>query len=245
MTSDLIIGIIPARYESTRLPGKLLADIGGKSLIRRVYEQTLKSKLLTQVLVATDDKRIYDAVFGFGGEAVMTSKKHKSGTDRIVEAVKGINCDIVVNIQGDEPFIDPTDIDRAVQPLVKRKKLNVATLAVRIKELQELRDPHAVKVILDAKENAIYFSRGVIPFSEKPDVKKNKYYKHIGLYAYRKDFLKKFAKTKQSELEKVEKLEQLRILSMGEKIRVTITKKDSIGIDTKADLARARKLVKG
>ena len=221
MTSDLkIIGVIPARYESTRLEGKPLLDIGGKSLIRRVYEQTLKSKLLTQVIVATDDRRIYDEVFGFGGEAVMTSKKHKSGTDRIVEAVRDIKCDVVVNIQGDEPFIDPRDIDKAVQPLARDKKLNVSTLAVRIKELKELKDINAVKVIFDKNADAIYFSRGVLPYSDSPDVKKYKYYKHVGLYAYRKDFVMKFAKTKQSELEKIEKLEQLRILEMGEKIKV-------------------------
>lgn len=239
-----IVGVIPARYESTRLPGKPLLDIGGKSLVRRVYEQTLKSKLLTQVVVATDDKRIYDAVFSFGGEAVMTSKRHKSGTDRIVEAIRDIKCDIVVNIQGDEPFIDPQDIDKAVKPLVRDKKLNVSTLAVRMKESMELKDANAVKVIFDKNSNAIYFSRGVIPYSKAPEVKKYKYYKHIGLYAYRMDFLKKFAKAKQSELERIEKLEQLRILDMGEKIKVVVTKNDSIGVDTKADLAKARKLAK-
>jgi 3-deoxy-manno-octulosonate cytidylyltransferase (CMP-KDO synthetase) len=227
-----------------RLPGKPLLDIGGKSLIRRVYEQTLKSKLLTQVVVATDDKRIYDAVFGFGGEAIMTSKRHKSGTDRIVEAIKDIKCDIIANIQGDEPFIDARDIDKALQPLVKNKKLNVSTLAVRIKDIKELKDTNAVKVIFDRNSDAIYFSRGIIPYSGSPDVKKDKYYKHIGLYAYRRDFVVKFNKTRQSEVEKIEKLEQLRILEMGEKIKVVITKNDSIGVDTRADLSKARKLAK-
>lgn len=239
-----IIGVIPARYDSTRLPGKPLLDIGGKMLIRRVYEQTLKSKLLTQVVIATDDRRIYDAVFEFGGEAVMTSKKHRSGTDRIVEAIKDIKCDIVVNIQGDEPFIDPRDIDLIIKPLIRNKKTNVATPAVRIKDIKVLKDTHSVKVIFDDNYDAIYFSRGIIPYSESPDVKKNKYYKHIGLYAYRKNFVVKFSKTKQSELEKIEKLEQLRILQMGEKIKVVITKNDSIGIDTKSDLAKARKIAK-
>jgi 3-deoxy-manno-octulosonate cytidylyltransferase (CMP-KDO synthetase) len=239
-----IVGIIPARYESTRLPGKPLLDIGGKSLIRRVYEQALKSKLLTQVIVATDDKRIYDAVFSFGGEAVMTSKRHRSGTDRIVEAVKDIKCDVVVNVQGDEPFIDPRDIDKAIQPLIRDKKLNVSTLAVRIKDIKELKDTNAVKVIFDKNADAIYFSRGVIPYSGSPDVRKFKYYKHIGLYAFRKGFVVKFAKAKQSELEKLERLEQLRILEMGEKIKVIVTKNDSLGVDTKQDLARARKLAK-
>ena len=239
-----IIGVIPARYESTRLEGKPLLDIGGKSLIRRVYEQTLKSKLLTQVIVATDDRRIYDEVFGFGGEAVMTSKKHRSGTDRIVEAVRNIKCDVVVNIQGDEPFIDPRDIDKAIQPLIKSSKVNVSTLAVRIKDLKELKDTNAVKVIFDKNADAIYFSRGIIPYSGSPDVRKFKYHKHIGLYAYRKDFVMKFARVKQSDPEKIEKLEQLRILEMGEKIKVIVTKNDSLGVDTRQDLARARKLVK-
>lgn len=239
-----IIGVIPSRYDSTRLPGKPLVDIGGKSLIRRVYEQTIKSKLLSQVIVATDDRRVYNAVAAFGGEAVMTSKRHKSGTDRIVEAIKGMKCDIVVNIQGDEPFIDARNIDNVVKPLINNRKLNVSTLAVRIKDLNELKDPNAVKVILDNNKDAIYFSRGVIPFSKTPVVRKDKYYKHIGIYAYRKGFLKKFAKAKQSELEIIEKLEQLRILDMGEKIRVVIVKKDSLGVDTKQDLVKARKLLK-
>lgn len=238
------LGIIPARYESTRLPGKMLVDIGGKSLIRRVYEQALKSNLLSEVLVATDDKRIFDAVIGFGGEAIMTSRKHKTGTDRLMEVVKEHKCDIAVNIQGDEPFLDAKDIDAAIKPLINDRSLNVSTLAVRVKDVKELKDPHSVKVIFDKDSNAIYFSRGVIPYSIKPDTKKDKYYKHIGLYVYRKDFLLKFGKTKQSELEKIEKLEQLRILEMGEKIRVVITKNDSIGVDTKADLLKARKLVK-
>lgn len=239
-----IIGVIPARYESTRLPGKPLLDIGGKMLIRRVYEQALKSKLLSEVVIATDDRRIFDAVMGFGGVAVMTSEKHKTGTDRILEAIKGFKCDIVVNIQGDEPFIDPKDIDAAIKPMISNKIVNVSTLAVRMKDNKEVKDPHSVKVVFDKSNDALYFSRSVIPYSEKPDVKKDKYYKHIGLYVYRKKFLDKFGKTKQSELEKIEKLEQLRILEMGEKIKVVITKNDSFGIDTKADLMKARKLIK-
>lgn len=237
-----IIGVIPSRYSSTRLPGKPLEDIGGKSLIQRVYEQAKKSKLLSDVIIATDDKRILSHVENFGGKAVMTSKRHRSGTDRIVEALKGVKSDIVVNIQGDEPFIDPKDIDKALQPLMRDKKLNVSTLCVRIRDNNEVSNQNSVKVIFDKLNNAIYFSRGVIPYSEKPDVKKVKYFKHIGLYAYRTDFLTKFARTPQSELEKAEKLEQLRILEMGEKIKVIVTKNDTLGIDTKEDLIEARKI---
>jgi 3-deoxy-manno-octulosonate cytidylyltransferase (CMP-KDO synthetase) len=239
-----IIGIIPARYDSTRLPGKPLMDIGGKMLIRRVYEQSLKSKLLSEVIIATDDRRIFDAVMGFGGMAVMTSKRHKTGTDRILEAIQGFKCDIVVNIQGDEPFVDAKDIDDAIKPLLNDKTLNVSTLGVRMNDGKEVKDPHSVKVVFDKNNDALYFSRNVIPYSEKPDVKKDRYYKHIGLYVYRKKFLEEFGRTRQSELEKIEKLEQLRILEMGEKIRVVITKSDSFGVDTKADLLKARKLVK-
>jgi len=175
-------------------------------------------------------------VMGFGGMAVMTSKRHKTGTDRILEAIQGFKCDIVVNIQGDEPFVDAKDIDDAIKPLLKDKTLNVSTLGVRMNDGKEVKDPHSVKVVFNKNNDALYFSRSVIPYSEKPDVKKDRYYKHIGLYVYRKKFLEEFGRTRQSELEKIEKLEQLRILEMGEKIRVVITKSDSFGVDTKADL---------
>lgn len=231
-----IIGVIPARYASTRFPGKPLAMIDGKSLIRRVYEQAFYSKYLDDVFVATDDKRIFNEVFNFGGNALLTSKKHKTGTDRIVEAIKDIKCNIVVNIQGDEPFIKPEVIDSAIKPLLKDNKLNVSTLAFPFTEY--VNDENKVKVVFDNNYNALYFSRSVIPNNSR-----NKsniiYYKHLGLYVYRKDFLIRFSKIQQSDLEKSEKLEQLRILSMGEKIRVIITKFDSISIDTQNDYKKA------
>ncbi|MFA5012823.1 MAG: 3-deoxy-manno-octulosonate cytidylyltransferase [Ignavibacteria bacterium] len=231
-----IIGVIPARYASTRFPGKPLAMIDGKSMIRRVYEQAFYSKYLDDVFVATDDKRILNEVFNFGGNALLTSKKHKTGTDRIVEAIKDIKCNIVVNIQGDEPFIKPEVIDSAIKPLLKDSKLNVSTLAFPFNEY--VNDENKVKVVFDNNYNALYFSRSVIPNNSR-----NKsniiYYKHLGLYVYRKDFLIRFSKVKQSVLEKSEKLEQLRILSMGEKIRVVITKFDSISIDTQNDYKKA------
>ena len=231
-----IIGVIPARYASTRFPGKPLAMLNGKSMIRRVYEQVFFSKYISEVLVATDDKRILNEVVSFGGNAVLTSKKNKTGTDRIVEAIKGIKCDIVVNIQGDEPFIKPEVIDSAILPLLKDNKLNVSTIAFPFTE--NVKDENKVKVVFDKNNYALYFSRSVIPNNSR-----NKsniiYYKHLGLYVYRKDFLLKFSREKQSELEKAEKLEQLRMLNMGEKIKVIITKDDSISIDTLKDYKKA------
>jgi len=243
----IIAGVIPARYASTRFPGKPLVMIDGKSMIQRVYEQSQKCRSVSKVLVATDDKRIFDHVRSFGGEAVMTSVKHRSGTDRINEAVKNIKCDIVVNIQGDEPFIHPGNIDKAIEPFLKDKKLNVSTLAIKFKDLSEIKDPNVVKVIFDINNYAIYFSRGILPYdkdligsvNERSTTKK--YYKHIGLYVYRKSFLSEFVKMKKSYLEETEKLEQLRILENGEKIKVILTNKNSTAVDTPEDLLLIKK----
>lgn len=242
-----ITGVIPARYASTRLPGKPLILIKGKPMIQRVYEQTMKSKLINRVIVATDDKRIIDCVLNFGGEAVLTSSKHESGTDRIYEAVKNIKCEIVVNIQGDEPFINPLNIDKAIQPLINDRSINVSTLAIRVKSIDELKDENKVKVVLDKNNFALYFSRNYIPYkmknnpSGKFSLKENVYYRHIGLYVYRKKYLMHFAKLKKSFLEKTENLEQLRILENGEKIKVIQTSIDSVSIDTKQDLESIRR----
>ncbi len=243
-----ITGVIPARYASTRLPGKPLLLIKGRTMIERVYRQAQKSKLIDRVIVATDDKRIIECVESFGGEVKMTSVKHQSGTDRIYEAVKNIRADIIVNIQGDEPFIDPENIDKAIAPLISDKEVNVSTLAIRIEAKKDLLDINKVKVVLDKDNFALYFSRNFIPFDmtnnpfNELSFKKNIYYKHIGLYVYRKDFLTKFAKMKKSYLENIEKLEQLRILENGERIKVVITKIDSISIDTQKDLKAANKV---
>ncbi|MEO8447866.1 MAG: 3-deoxy-manno-octulosonate cytidylyltransferase [bacterium] len=237
-----ILGVIPARYSSTRLPGKPLLLIKGKPMIVRVYEQALKSKLLNDVIVATDDKRIFDLVKKYNGNVMMTSVKHASGTDRICEVIKKINCDIVVNIQGDEPYISPANIDKAVAPLIEDRNINVATLAVRIKDASDITDENKVKVVLDNANFALYFSRSAIPFDMENNPAKlwtlnnKKYYKHLGLYVYRKRFLEKFAEMKKSYLEDTEKLEQLRILENGERIKVIITGKDSRSVDTKEDL---------
>lgn len=237
-----ITGVIPARYNSTRFPGKPLTLINGIPMIERVYKQALKSHYLNRVIIATDDERIVKCAIGFNAKAVMTSVKHKTGTDRIYEAVKNTDCDIVVNIQGDEPFIDPENIDKAIEPLISDKKINVSTLAIRIKNFTDLKDHNKVKVVIDKNNNALYFSRNFIPYDmknnpeQKFDLKKNAYYKHIGLYVYRKKYLEEFVKLKKSSLEKAENLEQLRILESGEKIKVVITKKESPAVDTLADL---------
>ena len=237
-----VTGIIPARYSSTRLPGKPLILIHGKPMIQRVYEQAQKSKLLDRVIVATDDARIFDCVKDFGGEVMMTSEKHVSGTDRLAEAARMINCDIVVNIQGDEPFIDPKNIDIAIEPLLKDRLLNVSTLAFKITDPLDLENENKVKVVLDKNNFALYFSRNYIPFDMEHNpakvwtLKDRVFYKHIGLYVYRKSFLMRFAKMKKSYLEEVEKLEQLRILENGDKIKVVITKKDSVSVDTMEDI---------
>lgn len=235
-----VVGIIPARFDSVRLPGKPLMMINGKSMIQRVYEQSLKSKLIRKVVIATDDKRIFDEVINFGGYCIMTSSRHQSGTDRICEAAKKTSCDVVVNIQGDEPFIDPDNIDKAIAPLLSETKLNVSTLAIRIKRREEINDPNKVKVVFDMRGNALYFSRSVIPFPMNKTGTAY-YYKHIGLYVFRKKFLMKFSDLKKSKLEKTEKLEQLRILENGERIRVVMTNTDSVSVDTIDDLKKLNK----
>lgn len=238
-----IIGIIPARYESTRLPGKPIIKISGKPMIQHVWENAGKSKLIDKLVVATDNKLIYETVESFGGEVVLTSKKHKSGTDRIGEAVKKYKCDIVVNIQGDEPFISYKNIDAAIKPLLNDNKLNVSTLGYHIKDKEEINNPNVVKIVIDKNNYALYFSRCAVPY-DRDNSGKAKYIKHIGLYVYRTKYLFDFIKLKQSEHEIAEKLEQLRILDNGEKIKVVMTKIDSISVDTIEDLVNLNKLTK-
>ncbi len=235
-----IIGVIPARYGSTRFPGKPLVNINGKPMIQHVWESSKKSKFINELYVATDDKRIFDSVTGFGGNAVMTSKKHKSGSDRIGEVIKNMKCGIVVNIQGDEPFINPSNIDKAIKPLLKDKNIQVSTLCTPIKSIEEIDNPNVVKAVIDKNGFALYFSRFGIPFN-RDKAKNIVYYKHIGLYVYRKKYLLEFIKLKPSKLEKAEKLEQLRVLENGTKIKVVITNIDSITIDTKTDLRKIRR----
>lgn len=239
-----IIGIIPARYGSTRLPGKPLADIGGKTLIERVWRQAAKAKRLSRLLVATDDRRIADAVAAFGGEAVMTPATCASGTDRLAVAARRIPCDVVINIQGDEPFLSPAMLDRLAEPFLKDRTLQMATLSAPLPP-GELNNPNCVKVVCDAEGNALYFSRAGVPFIRgglKPGARAP-YRLHLGVYAYRRRFLLQYARWPRTALEKLEQLEQLRALEHGVRLRVIPAARPSLSIDTPEDLERARKLL--
>jgi 3-deoxy-manno-octulosonate cytidylyltransferase (CMP-KDO synthetase) len=239
-------GIIPARFASSRFPGKPLALIGNKSMIQRVYEQAGKS--ISSVYVATDDKRIYEAVLTFGGKAVMTSADHQSGTDRCAEAADliedetGKKIDIVINIQGDEPFIKPEQID-LLKECFSNGKVEIATLVRKAEPGEDIFNPNQPKVVLNTEGDAIYFSRAAIPFireAEKSEwTRKHIFYKHIGLYAYRTETLKKITCLARSPLEISESLEQNRWIENGFRIRTAVTKWESVGIDTPDDLERA------
>lgn len=242
-----ILGIIPARYASTRFPGKPLIDILGKSMIHRVYEQAKKSSSLTEVVVATDDERIYKHVESFGGKVVYTKEEHPSGTDRCYEALlnsKG-NFDYVINIQGDEPFIDPTQIDTLAN--VCDGKTELATLMIPVDSHEVLFDMGEVKITLNTNMEALYFSRMVIPYIKgKPQEewhKHHNYYRHVGMYAYRKDILEKVTKLKPSSLEIAESLEQLRWLENGFKVKCAITQFDSHCVDTPEDIEKVIRLM--
>lgn len=238
------IAIIPSRYASTRFPGKPLADIGGKSMIQRVYEQAKKA--LDDVWVATDDLRIYDAVESFGGKVIMTSENHQSGTDRCAEAVEkiagvtGKKYDVIVNVQGDEPFMQPDQIELLMECFKKDPDSEIATLIQPIISNEDIFRPDMVKVVLDHHDHAIYFSRSPIPYLVGVDhsrwIENFTFYGHIGLYGYRSEVLEKLAILPKSSLEKSESLEQLRWLENGFKIKTGITHSDSFGIDTPQDL---------
>jgi len=240
------IGIIPSRYASTRFPGKPLVDVEGKTMIQRVYEQA--GKALDEVWVATDDQRIFKAVKAFGGEVVMTSDTHRSGTDRCAEAVlkvhklTGKNFDVVVNVQGDEPFMQPDQIELIISEFKEEPTTEIATLIQPILNNEDIFRPDMVKVVLDRHKNAIYFSRSPIPhlfgINESKWIENFTFYGHIGLYAYRNDVLQELSKLIESKLEKVESLEQLRWLENGFRIKTHITHYDSFGIDTPEDLQK-------
>ncbi|MEI6971408.1 MAG: 3-deoxy-manno-octulosonate cytidylyltransferase [bacterium] len=236
-----IAGIIPARWGSTRFPGKSLAMLGGKPVIRWVYERVSLAKMLDLVVVATDDPRISEAVQKFGGKFAMTRGDHPSGTDRIAEAAAGMDADIVINIQGDEPFIDPEVIDRLAGVMAGEQGWDLGTAAVPIDSEKELHDPSVVKVVWGQDHRAVFFSRSVIPFDRDHEYsdKGSVYWRHIGIYAYTKSFLGKMVATPQCLAEKVEKLEQLRALHLGARIKVIEAGSIGVGIDTPADLTRA------
>jgi 3-deoxy-manno-octulosonate cytidylyltransferase (CMP-KDO synthetase) len=245
-----ILGIIPARFASSRFPGKPLADIGGKSMIQRVYEQALKAKTLNKVVVATDDARILSHVLSFGGDAVMTSENHPSGTDRCFEAFQksggASKYDYVVNIQGDEPFIEPEIIDQLTMLL--DFKTEVATAVKKIKDYDTLFDPNVVKAVLTMRKQCLYFSRQTVPYVRGYEpgtwLDHADFYKHIGLYAYRSDVLEQISHLPTSPLENIEKLEQLRWLGYGYKIYSIITEYESMGVDTVEDLEKLNTILK-
>ncbi|MFQ6618234.1 MAG: 3-deoxy-manno-octulosonate cytidylyltransferase [Fidelibacterota bacterium] len=243
-----IIGVIPARYDSSRLPGKPLIPIMGKPMIQHVYERASRSPLLNYLFVATDDVRICEAVENFGGRTIMTSSRHRSGTDRIAEAVVDIECDLVVNIQADEPMLVPEMISDVLSPFFKDAGILFSTLAEEIKDYRDLSNPGIVKLVFDIDRNALYFSRSMIPFCRdysggKPDLNHINVYKHIGIYGYRKEFLLKFVSLPPSPLEQLERLEQLRALENGYPVKVTVTRYSSCPVDTPDDLERVRELM--
>jgi 3-deoxy-manno-octulosonate cytidylyltransferase (CMP-KDO synthetase) len=242
-----VVCIIPSRYESSRFPGKPLADLCGKPMIQHVYERVLRAKTVSSAAVATDDERIFAAVLAFGGRAVMTSPHHRSGTDRIAEAVAGLNLnnnDIVVNIQGDQPLFEPSQIDEVVQPLLDDPAIPMSTLIYKIRRDEEITHPNAVKVVFDKDHFAVYFSRATIPYVRDPGQKVS-YYKHHGIYAYRKGFLDLFTRLSEGTLERLEALEQLRAIEHGYKIKVVETPYDSVEVDTCEELARVARIIEG
>ncbi len=237
-----VIAIIPARYDSNRFPGKPLAKIAGKPMIQHVFERAKKVKMLSRVVVATDDQRIADCIANLGGEYVMTSSEHVSGSDRLAEAAEKIGIsdnDIVINIQGDQPVFAEEVIEQVAAPLLDDPALPMSTIIYKIKREEEINDPNHVKTVFDRDNYALYFSRAPIPFQRNPeDVERPTYYKHIGIYGYRKSFLLKYVALQEGEWERFEKLEQLRALEYGYKIKVTITQHDSMEVDTPEGLKR-------
>ncbi len=234
-----VLGIIPARYRSTRLPGKPLADISGKSMIRRVYEAAMGAALLEELIVATDDDRIVSAVAAFGGTAVMTPTDLPTGTDRVAWVIRNRGEEIIVNVQGDEPFLDPGMIDEVVAPLLNDPALQMCTLMHEVHGEKAFVDQNVVKVVCDLAGNALYFSRSLIPFPRSPV--EHHVYEHIGLYAYRREFVLSLAEWPQSPLEKSESLEQLRCVEHGVRLRVIQTARPyvALSVDTPEDLAMA------
>ena len=236
-----VICVIPARFASTRLPGKPLALIAGKPMIQHVYTKACQAKLPEEVIVATDDQKVADVVKSFGGEVVMTSPEHPSGTDRLAEvALNYPDVDVIVNVQGDEPMITPQVIDALAEAFIKDEKLTMATLKT-LMDPEEYDNPNVVKVVTDLHDYALYFSRSLLPYPRKK-TEDFKAYKHIGIYAYRRDFLLQYAALEPTCLEQIESLEQLRVLENGFKIKVLNTDFHGIGIDTQEDLEAVNKI---
>ncbi len=246
-----VAAIIPARYGSTRFEGKPLADILGKPMIQWVYEGVSRSRLINEVIVATDDRRIVETVEGFGGKALMTSPDHATGSDRVAEVARRRRAEIIVNVQGDEPLLTGAIVDQAVKPLLKDASVPLSTLMTRIEEVKDWINPNTVKVVVDQRGFALYFSRSPIPFPRDLNVERllaassrgknplpHRAFKHIGVYAYRREFLLRYSKMKHTPLEKLEKLEQLRALENGYPIKVTTVDYEPLSVDTPEDLEK-------
>jgi len=236
-----ILGVIPARFASSRFPGKVLAQVSSKSMLQHVYERASLARYLTATIIATDDERVYEAARSFGARVVMTRADHVSGTDRVAEAASAENAELVVNIQGDEPLIDPAAIDAAILPLAHDPEIVMGTLKKAIENPREISDPNVVKVVTDRNGDAIYFSRCPIPY-QRDQAGLGTHFKHIGLYVYRRDFLLGYPALPVGPLEQAERLEQLRALENGYRIRVVETECESLGVDTPEDLERVCKL---
>ncbi len=237
------IGVIPARYSATRFPGKLLANICGKPIIQHVWERASRARLVERLVIACDDERILSVAQSFGAECVITAKGHLSGSDRITEVVGSLDVKVVVNIQADEPLVQPLMIDRLVEALLNDETISMATLIKRIEHHHEVDNPNIVKVVIDKNNFALYFSRAPIPYRAENAKVQPIYYKHIGLYAYTKDFLFTFKNIIPSYLENIERLEQLRALEEGFRIKVIETQFDTVGVDTPQDLERVRRIL--
>ncbi|ORJ59554.1 3-deoxy-manno-octulosonate cytidylyltransferase [Geothermobacter hydrogeniphilus] len=243
--------VIPARYASSRFPGKPLATLQGRPMIQWVYERSCSARLASRVLVATDDERIADAVRAFGGEAVLTRADHPTGTDRLAEVASGLESELIVNVQGDEPLIEAAVIDRAIAPLIEMPDLQMGTLCAPLKGPDEFLDPNVVKVVCDQRQMALYFSRAPIPWprDHARQLEENwdrcPAFRHIGLYVYRREFLLRYPTLSQTPLEMLESLEQLRALEHGVGIKVVPTEHAAIGVDTPEDLARVERILAG
>lgn len=252
MSRSRVIGIIPARIGSKRLAGKPLVMINGKPLVQRVYENAAKSKRLDRLMVATDSSKVSDLVFAFGGEAYVSLRSHPTGTDRVAEVVRNLRYDLVVNIQCDLPRFPPALVDLLVSSMLKERSLGMATLATRISDPLKLKNPNVVKVVLDENGFALYFSRYPIPFIRLPqgssrkvvfsktDLRRLPFYEHVGIYGYRRDFLMRLSASEQTPLEKLERLEQLRALETGHRIKVYLTQHKPVTLDVPSDLKKLK-----
>jgi 3-deoxy-manno-octulosonate cytidylyltransferase (CMP-KDO synthetase) len=242
--SEVVI-VIPARYASTRLPGKPLVSLGGKPMIQRVYERARLATKANRVIVATDDDRIVKVVEGFGGEARMTRPDHRTGTERVAEVAAHVPGDVFVNVQGDEPLLDPAAVDAAIGALLEEPASPIATVATLIKNVADIMDPNVVKTVLDFDDNALYFSRAPIPWVRDTEGKTRvRHLKHLGLYVFQREVLLEYPTLPQGELERVEQLEQLRWMENGWKIRVAEVEHDAVSVDVPADVARVEQLLR-